>query len=513
MAWIFGSTTGHLAMADILFQAAKRSSLATVAVNAGGTGYVVGDVLTISGGTSIVAGQVTVTSVSGGAVTGIRISNAGIYTANPGTGAATTGGTGTGCTINTTIASNGWAPRRATNVASAVQSATVQAGGTGHAVNDVLTVSSGTASPHATFRVTSVSGGAVTGVLLLTQGDYTTVPGNPVSTTSSGAGTGCTLNLTFGSTGEREIILEGVGSGADQIFVGWRSFTDATSGARNFELAGFTGFNSALAWDLQPGVSPGRFESANDTGCYVPLTAAAINYWISVTPRRIIAWFRVGSAYPNMYLGFMNPFGTSTEYPYPLYVGGTTNDWNSLANTNQIGNSSFADPIRWIALATSTGPSIVRLPGGTWASIANSTSNGSTRSAPSGGGTYVYPAGFDGSPGYQTGDDWINLPITDVRLPAYIIPNGGLPGTQSGRLIRTVNTGGNLVQLVPCTVMNTNGSGTGAGALGELDQVFWLDAQGGVVPEDTITIAGEVYRVFQSGIRSDTWALYAVKES
>lgn len=73
-----------------------------VAVNAGGTGYQVGDVLLVSGGTG---GSVIVTSISGGGsagpVTGINVDV-------PGTGytvtaaEATTGGTGTGCTVNIT---------------------------------------------------------------------------------------------------------------------------------------------------------------------------------------------------------------------------------------------------------------------------------------------------------------------------------------------------------------------------------------------------------------------------
>ncbi len=69
---------------------------------AGGTNYVVGDVLTCSvGGTGA---TVIVTSITtGGAVTGIELVNAGVTTGfTTGTGKATTGGTGTGCTIEIT---------------------------------------------------------------------------------------------------------------------------------------------------------------------------------------------------------------------------------------------------------------------------------------------------------------------------------------------------------------------------------------------------------------------------
>jgi len=72
------------------------------APTAGGTGYSVGDVLTVTGGVSGTA-TVTVTTVSGGVVTGLSLTTNGNGSAySLGTGKATTGGTGTGCTINIT---------------------------------------------------------------------------------------------------------------------------------------------------------------------------------------------------------------------------------------------------------------------------------------------------------------------------------------------------------------------------------------------------------------------------
>lgn len=71
---------------------------------AGGSGYTVGDILTITtGGTG---GTVTVTSVTGGVVTGVTLTTVGSgYTT--GTGKATSGGTGTGATINITNIATG----------------------------------------------------------------------------------------------------------------------------------------------------------------------------------------------------------------------------------------------------------------------------------------------------------------------------------------------------------------------------------------------------------------------
>ncbi len=83
-----------------------RIAAGVTAVNAvptaGGTNYLVGDILTCSvGGTGA---QVIVTSISpGGIVTGIELVHSGTATGfTTGTGKATTGGTGTGCTIEIT---------------------------------------------------------------------------------------------------------------------------------------------------------------------------------------------------------------------------------------------------------------------------------------------------------------------------------------------------------------------------------------------------------------------------
>lgn len=79
------------------------ASLYSVAVAAGGTGYVVGDVLTLAGGT---AGTVTVLTVgTGGVVTSVSILAEGsTYTVGV---KATTGGSGVGCTINVVTVTHG----------------------------------------------------------------------------------------------------------------------------------------------------------------------------------------------------------------------------------------------------------------------------------------------------------------------------------------------------------------------------------------------------------------------
>ncbi len=75
--------------------------------------------------------------------------------------------------------------------------ATVSAGGTGYSVNDILTLSGGTSTATAKFKVATLSGSAVATVTLDTLGAYSDLPANPVSTTSS-PGSGCTLTVLWG---------------------------------------------------------------------------------------------------------------------------------------------------------------------------------------------------------------------------------------------------------------------------------------------------------------------------
>jgi hypothetical protein len=76
------------------------ANIASATVSAGGTGYAVGNVLTIVGGTRNTAATLTVSTVSVGAVTGVTVSNAGDYWTFPTEPCAVTGGTGSGATFN-----------------------------------------------------------------------------------------------------------------------------------------------------------------------------------------------------------------------------------------------------------------------------------------------------------------------------------------------------------------------------------------------------------------------------
>jgi hypothetical protein len=223
-------------------------------LGSGGTGHAVNDILTAVGGTLAAGGTAAtfmVKTVSAGVVTELAVVNPGSYTTLPANPCATTtSGAGTGATIflvseaapivvtlpSTFIAgyevelwqgylgSVSWVGAAGVTVTTAagvtstdgpntsvlatvvnfgVAGVTIVNGGTGHAVNDIVTIGGGTIATNgvaATGKVTSVSGGVITGIVPNTMGNYWTGPtGTVAQTATTGTGTGFTCTVTLGN--------------------------------------------------------------------------------------------------------------------------------------------------------------------------------------------------------------------------------------------------------------------------------------------------------------------------
>ena len=84
--------------------APQEAQAVSVAINAAGTGYTVGDTLDVVGGLGPITTELTVSTVGGGgAITGVTISNAGQYTEVPSNPVSVTGGSGSAATFNLTF--------------------------------------------------------------------------------------------------------------------------------------------------------------------------------------------------------------------------------------------------------------------------------------------------------------------------------------------------------------------------------------------------------------------------
>lgn len=427
MSFIIGSSSGHIDFSNDILAAVTGTSLQTVdSIAAGGTGYSVGNVLTLSGGTSTIAATVEVTTVSSGAVTGVRITNAGVYSAAPGDPVSTTG-VGSGCTLNCTFGTNGWTTQR--------------------------------------------------------------------DTTYSGS--------------EREVILLGSGDGGDEIFVGWRTFSSVPGDYYNLELHGMTGFTTALPFAEQPGLSPGLWDAglpSDKAGPYTPLSSSSLTWWLSVTPYWIFATIRVGSNYYKMFLGWANRFATETEYPYPLMISGDTSLFSSRAGQSEL-MSGLTDPFRAnVTDGSARGPLLLRTVDGTWYDIKNSIISTGARTY--NGDRCVMPAGrpVGTTSGTTPNEDKF---MTSTGAFTDFIPEGVISGGEAASLQPTPNSGDTTI-LFPCVVVF---SVPVSGVMVEIPNTYWVSGFGAIVSEDRVIVDGVAYRVFQNGNRTDNYAYLAMRES
>lgn len=409
---------------------------------------------------------------------------------------------------------------------SSLSAVAINAAGSGYAVGDRLFIAGGTRvhNLQAQIEVTSIGGGGtVTGIRIYSAGLYTVNPGTGQATSyiTGTGGTGLTVDTTLtsngwtalratnvGGAGQREVILEGPGAGSDEIICGYRSFSDAGSGARNLCINAFTGFDSGLTYGNQPGRSPGLDTASSGAdlgGSYALLTdASSFAWWVRITPRSIVGVAKVGTCYSSFGFGFINTFATTGEWPYPIFVAGTSSERFRTPGAGNISSSGICDPIA--DANGDIGPMQVRNPSGVWKSVQNSVDG-----SPRGAGTTdvkLFPGG-DVSPTSLTGDDWYS---NGQATLSQLIPRSGNPGTQSVRLVRTTNSGGDLVIRIPATLVVVSGTSP-VGVYGEIDGVFWFDTAGTVVAENRFSDGSDRFTVFQSGVRSDNWSHWALREN
>jgi hypothetical protein len=99
-AGVFNYDMSNMYYGDRLISFSSSGTVQSIRVFNGGTGYAVGNVLTVSGGTFSTAATATVASVtSGGVIDTVTVTNAGNYTAAPNNPALVTGGAGTGASL------------------------------------------------------------------------------------------------------------------------------------------------------------------------------------------------------------------------------------------------------------------------------------------------------------------------------------------------------------------------------------------------------------------------------
>lgn len=519
MAFQRGTATDYRNLLDQLDKFLTNTHISAIAVNAGGSSYVVGDLLTVLGGT--VQGSmpcvIEVVTESAGVIATIRVFDSGAYSVNPSlTANAVTGGTGSGATIDLTATSTGWT-NRIKNISSAtsvveVNEVLISNNGIGYAVDDIVTVADSISSvTKATFRVTGVDGsGNVLALDVETGGDYNTVGvAGTIYATTGGTGTGLTINPAYNPVRD-EYLWEGTGTGGNAVFIGARSGYGPTVDQRMWELAGFTGFNGSSDWEAQPAISPGRNvlePVVNINGSALLLSQNAISFWFSVTTRRVIVVANVTGNYQSAYMGLLDPFGTDAEIPYPLFICGTADQFNEGIGSASLYNRGPADPTARVSTNTS-GPGYFRDGGATWNKVWNGTWDGGNIGFNNTQDYYIYP----------TADiDLVGLPDEDniASSSANTVWDTMIPFAKDSapvaRFKPSPDSGGDLYWPIPCVLMRSKGVGTHK-VIGELNGLFWVSAEDGLTVEDKITVGTRVFRVFKMGANALSYAHFCIEE-
>jgi hypothetical protein len=137
----------------------------------------------------------------------------------------------------------------------------------------------------------------------------------------------------------QELILRGPGlAGVDEIFVGIRSDQNVAGDIYNWHIQGATGYLPLDTWANQPNASPER---------HMALWNQPMPYWFVANGRRIIVAARVSTRVMFIHLGFILPYATPGQYPYPLLIMGS------------------ASNVRWSDVSSNFAP-VIRSPGGAW---------------------------------------------------------------------------------------------------------------------------------------------------
>lgn len=543
MTWNEGTATDYLDLLGQLEEVLTSRHVATVAVNAGGTGYTAGEVLNVAGGTSTHTAQLEVVTVSSGVITAVRVYRGGAYTVDPTTtaNAATTTSLdtegnavsgGSSATFDLTMDDTGWTVLAKDQVTT---TAAVVAGGSGYTNGDVLTVVGGVLAPGetaATYTAT-VSAGAVTSLALLAAGQYEVLPGTGAQL-SGGTGTGATATVSGTDPGagvDYSLVFEGDAGANTDPLVGIRSYSDrndetGVNTVSNWALFGMTTHSTLLNLHLQANVSPG-FESdgtitssTTGDGAFVPLSAVSagdtMTWAIRATSRAVTIAVQLPSATTDHVaqasFGLFNQFGITTEFPFPAYVAGSSD----RAKVWYRDTSAIFGGISEV-ISRSNGPFFVWDSSvGSWKTARAGTIGTNTTTTPTftnvgnvSPRVNVWPLGASN---VKSGDDQIwaaagsagfdNVDLTEASSPMEITP--------------TPDSSGDYFPLYPVIVQQSDTSTSTYKLFGEIDGAFWFHEGGQVVGTGDrhvkTTTPFERYRVFQNGTRVEPYSFLAIKE-
>lgn len=125
--------------------------------------------------------------------------------------------------------------------------------------------------------------------------------------------------LRYDTSGDNhELILQGEGlTGAESIFVGFRTYQSADADYYNLAAMAASGYTSGDNFDNQP----------NNIVSGIPAHNQQIDYWLSWNAQHIKIAMKVGTpVYTSGYVGKILPYARPSQFPYPVVCCGMLND-------------------------------------------------------------------------------------------------------------------------------------------------------------------------------------------
>ena len=119
-------------------------------------------------------------------------------------------------------------------------------------------------------------------------------------------------------------------------------------------------------YNTQPTQQPGVNKS---TGLL--LWGGTIPYWFIANGRRFIVVAKVNTTFHTAYCGFILPYGSPSQYNYPLCIGGSCESTVLRWSDTQARTRNFFDPGATANDVLDNGTCKLRLPDGSWFGFSN----------------------------------------------------------------------------------------------------------------------------------------------
>ncbi len=179
------------------------------------------------------------------------------------------------------------------------------------------------------------------------------------------ASDGRSAGADFGTYPGELILMGKDDGGAGGIYVGIQS--TVTGADYYLNLNGMDSFSSGAAFDAQTGCHKQQGGTNNPI---TPLTNTVMGYTMTVTPRRIICRLLVNVSDEWLGLGLLTPYMTAGQMPYPLFVGGSSDESDKAFGSTGNVRAAFWNP----GISSSSGSLLMRQMNGSWHRVSNHSS-------------------------------------------------------------------------------------------------------------------------------------------